>query len=207
VINVANFEVSTVPVRNLSHDPILPVRNDVIGEVVMVEKWQAHMAKVNPTWEYDFDSHVCMLDIMLGYEADQRSATVAASFIRWLGTNCGRAFLCEAARLRDSVADDCVLVAWARGNKREHGRRLIEHILKTSRNDLRLAHMLNVHGNVAMPPVLTIRDYEVIELIAEALGSDMGRRFLEDCEAEIQRRVKNERIECRARQMAILNGR
>lgn len=65
--------------RPLQHTPIRPVREDVVGEVVFVRRWQELMMRWSePFSEYDAKLH----EILRKDVVTQRHASVAALFIR-----------------------------------------------------------------------------------------------------------------------------
>ena len=175
----------------LSHNPAMPVRNDVIGEVVFVEAWQRFMASPSPFYFEDEQTRLDGVLSQYGGRAGQREATVCASVICWFGTNCGRAFLGEARKFREKCpnlqAEDAYLSAWSIENKRasciNSNMRTLEHCLSTTTVPASL-------GSRRIPAELSADDYECADCLARWLGSDDGQKFLGYCDAEIQRRLK-----------------
>lgn len=123
-------------IQVISHEALCPVRVDVVGEVVMVSKWRVIVGPEGLTWE---ESHRSLLSRILTCEMTPRAFQVAASTIRWTGTNRGRAFLHEAKELMASAGENAYLFAWAKANKRESGTRLIEHIVARPSDFSRMA--------------------------------------------------------------------
>ena len=130
-----------------------------------------------------------MLQNSLGV-VGQREATVAASVICWLGTNCGRFFLNNGRRLasRGNLSkEDALLAKWAMCNRRQIatncGLRALELMLLTD-EDVRL-------NRLCQP---TNTDYETAEQVLAWLGRAAGHAFLKHCEMEIARHAMLEQV-------------
>lgn len=151
----------------LTHEPETAVRPSVYGEGIYVEQWKKLLAEVPEYGDGEVDE---MFQTILGdlLPVDQRDATAAASFVCWLGTNAGNCFTLYAKRLQDGGIEQPFLTAWARQNVRRSyingGKRTVEAILREP----------------------TIRDLEVIEKVAEWLGSPAGAKFVKAAEFEIE---------------------
>lgn len=178
--------------HGLRHSPINPVRTDVVGEVVMMEQWASLVDRLVP-FDLDECELVSPLAHMLSVPLNQRAAAVAASFIRWLGTNNGRGYLHEGQALVAKHGSNAFLIAWTLENRRFQGGRTIEHVLAppgtfvtapASLERLRVGEL-----------VITDADCEVIENIAEWLGSSKGQLFLKEVEREIVSRLKKQRVD------------
>lgn len=166
--------MTTAPIE---HVPVRPVRT-TFPESVYLRLWQKLMAiegmpkKVYGDWPAPID---------------QRAATVGASFVMWLGTNCGQGFIREADTLyekrREAKLDysrwRAYLMRWAVENTRtsgiNSGLRVIEHILtpKPLRED----------GGAANWPAIieaniTIDDFDAIERVLAWLAEHDGQEFL-----------------------------
>lgn len=171
------------------HRPMRPPRADVLGEVVFTECWAQLMAKPGPALEECSNYQLTtILSSSMPTYVTQRQAIVAATFVNWLGTNCGRAFLAEGNRMEKSVCGRSghgFLMAWAVENHRQtginSGFRALEHILAT--DDCRFA------GTLARYPSLSADDFEVVEHVIVWLGSAPGQQFINQCEGEIARRM------------------
>jgi hypothetical protein len=177
-----------------SHEPNRTPRPDVIGEVVMAEMWQAHMRREANDPQDDCDEYAFRaLMNAFPFALTQRHATVAASFVKWLGTNCGRCFLSTAARISAKLdgAMDAYAAAWAMENTRHiginGGYRTIEAVLATDANyeNGRLTHM----------PDVSAHDCEVIDHVVTWLGMRDGQAFVAACEKEITARLDAQREE------------
>jgi hypothetical protein len=179
------------------HSPLYPPRNKHTGEIVFTEKWKEWMSKRGNLIDDDGSSNF-MLQTVIGYMAGtqlvQRHATVAASVIKWFGTNCGLAFIDEAKRLEASMSHGHgFLAAWAIDNRRESwlnsGIRTLEHILATDED--------RHNGQVRYKPDLSADDCEVAERVVYWLSTEKGKQFLAECETEIKKRATAEKIaEC-----------
>jgi hypothetical protein len=172
-----------------SHAPIRAPRPSVIGEVVMVEKWQENMARYADSIHDECDEYAFRaLMTAFPFPLTQRLATVAASFVKWLGTNCGRCFLLEAERVEKLLDGkrDSWAAAWAIENARHSGHnggaRYIEAALAPD------DHWQN--GLLTRLPDLTAHDVETVEHVVYWLGTTEGRAFLADCEREIAARTE-----------------
>jgi hypothetical protein len=179
------------------HKPMRPPRQDVLGEVVFSEHWERLMAEEGPPMddcdEYAFRSLMSAFPRKL----TQRHATVAATFVNWLGTNCGAAFLSEARRMEQAGGGwgRGFVAAWAVQNMRQSsinwGCRTIEMLLAPDDHWNRSTF---AGSGLLKLPELYADDYEVIEHVVRWLGNE-GLRFLSTCEREITRRLAAEREE------------
>lgn len=172
--------------RPFDSAPTRPPRQGFIGENVMAAEWAKLMADTNDIDSPPNDTLSCVLG-SYGYRLTQRSATVAASLVCWLGTNIGRCFLDVAARLAATTCQksDAYLMAWAVQNTRcssvNHGRRTLEACLISDATPTKV-------------PKLSGADYEVAEHVVIWLGSENGQRFLKTCETEIKRQNQVEQF-------------
>lgn len=170
------------------HDPIRPVRPEVLGELVFVEQWKKLMSSKPERLDEDDDR--TWLEVILrdmGVEVTQRHATVAASVVCWFGTNCGASFLMtgkQAAALNTRRAPMAWIGAWAQENHRilgvSGGYRTLEHILADDSDR-------TTQGLVGLwrTPDLSADDFEVAEHLCAWLGSFEGEQFLGRCEQRI----------------------
>lgn len=175
----------------LDHSPTLPARDSVIGEGVFLTAWQQLM--VDSATGYGDGPHPCLLHSILAHLPDpveQRHATVAATFVKWLGTNGGRDLLDRADRLkgRGFTPVSAYCAAWATVNRRDpcisHGIRTIEGIL----GPIELVTEIDNYRQISKwLPKLSVADYETVEAIVEWLPSLEGVAFLGRCQAKIQK--------------------
>jgi hypothetical protein len=175
-----------------SHDAIRAPRPCTVGEMVMSDKWLELMDRPAPTILDECDEyHLRMIMSAYPFPLTQRVATVAASFVQWLGTNCGRCFLHDAERIAKTLDGkrDAWLAAWAIDNARHAGMnggvRTIEAALAPS------DHWEN--GRLVRLPDLTAQDHEAVEHVVLWLGMPEGQAFIAECEREITDRLDGER--------------
>lgn len=154
----------------LKHTPLHPPRDDH-DESIYARRW----GELNENGDV-------FAGLMANYmrKYGQREATIIASFICWLGTNVGMLYLSDARRLSASAfLEDAYLAAWAIHNKRSvgvsSGYRLIEVLLAEKA------------GSDALAPTLCADDYECADLAARWLSTPIGLKFIDQCEAEIER--------------------
>lgn len=176
----------------VAHEPARPPRPSHDGEEAFAAAWKKLMAQ--PVEALYGDETPRLGEILWDYPhpVGQREATVCASLICWLGTNCGLSFLQEARRLAAMIRspEKAYLSAWAIENFRVRhvnmGYRTLEHCLSPREE-------AGTFGYVK-PIELSAADYETAEHLARWLGSVDGQRFLTYCEAETEaRRATRER--------------
>lgn len=168
------FELwNTKPFR---HAPISGPR-DLIGEQVMIKHW-SNLMRDRDSDEYPNSALAGVMHDYCG-RLDQRVATVAATFICWLGTTCGTHYLNAALRLASDTAldrPDAFLMAWARENLRRY---------HTSRAARPIERILAKDPNAEVVPAVSLCDIEVVEHLVMWLGGEDGQAFLTGCKAEI----------------------
>lgn len=164
-------------------EPAQPPRKGLIGEMVMYAAWVQH-TKDNDDGQSPPNSTLASILGPYPYPLTQRTATVAASLICWLGTNIGKCFLNEANKLAASVrsTEDAYRMSWAQQNQRRSG---------TNGGWRTLELILAENGQVILA---TAEEVEAAEQVASWLGSTAGQDFLTQCEAEIARQQHGERF-------------
>lgn len=170
--------------KHFTAAPMRPPRQGLIGENVFASEWAKLMAD---TENINNPPNEALSGVLgsYGYRLNQRSATVAASLVCWLGTNIGRCFLDNAAVMGKTtpLRGDAYLMAWAVENIRRsstnHGRRALEACLISD-------------ATPTVVPKLSAADYEVAEHVVMWLGDEDGQRFLKACETEIKRQNQAE---------------
>ncbi|MBK3780213.1 hypothetical protein G3A43_08075 [Paraburkholderia aspalathi] len=163
----------------LTHTPIRPPRA-MSEEQIYARRWAELMAR-EPVRDYE---PTPLQAVLISYPADvdQRAASVAASFICWLGTSVGLGFLTLGNSLRDKIhcRHEAYAAAWGVTNLRRYGNnsgaRAIEFLLRSTEEQ---AH--NRFSEVS------VNDLEVLEQVAVWLGSEDGQAFIQGCEAEVKR--------------------
>lgn len=163
----------------LSHAPIRPPRVPS-EEQIFARRWEELMNRA-PKDEYD----AAPLEAVLRacpFPADQRAASVAASFICWLGTAVGLSFLTLGNSLREKMHSrhHAYAAAWGVANLRQFGlnsgARTIEFLVRSTEDQ-----QANRFTGVS------VTDLEVLEQVAAWLGTDEGQEFIRGCEAEVAR--------------------
>ena len=153
----------------LKFEPIRPCRPDIYGEGIFVRLWREYAMAI-PRWADGDETVFTHLLMDLPGEPTQRDATVATSFMCWLGTNIGNAFLVGCERHAKTDSDRCRVHAgvWAWENRRRRGinagRRLSDAIL----------------GDC-----VSARDLEVLEVMAAWLGTKDGLTLVAQAQEEI----------------------
>jgi hypothetical protein len=187
----------------LQFEPAIPVRQNILGEVVYNEHWQALMRRelVDHPDYFSNTPNAMLADILRGlpHGINQREATVATTLIVWLGTACGQGFINSGRRYAERLG--CSLEqgyyhAWAAQNVRaswvNHGYRLIELLLAPAHSPMR-----RPRGSfqpelpfacASTVPQLTTVDHEVCEHVAAWLGTPLGQAFVTEAEREIELR-------------------
>lgn len=184
--------------KSLSHEPIREARKDVIGEVVMIANWKTFMSE-EVLRAYDHWEMVPPLFHILPCDLNQRAATVAASFIRWIGTNCGRSFLDQGQKMMGAHRENGYLLAWTLENQRKSGARTIDYVLSPATNYAPTSPCWS--SGLKEKPFITDTDCEVIESIACWLGSPDGQHYLATSESHIQQALAFERQQQRESRM------
>lgn len=179
---------------NISHAPSRPVRPDVIGEVVFMDEWQKLAGRMV------LDQNHVIIPFLLNVlrqivytsrkQVTQREAMVAASFIKWLGTNCGNCFLegLLIARKQAPLMGEREACAerWARENiiDQRTGLRCIQILLANEKGYV--PGILPGLSHVGRHVSYSAHDVDVVECVACWLGSDGGLAFVERCKARIK---------------------
>lgn len=178
--------MNTEDLPPLTHKPMRPPRDGHIGEYVFAEKWEELMNRDDGEYPSSINLHRILYPMPV--KLDQRHATVAASMICWLGTNVGLSFLRAAQRLEDAGFRNSFVSAWAVENRRiysvNNNVRTAEHLLATE-DHYGTRWPWGDYAIIRLPE-LSADDYEVLEHVAHWLGTDDGKRFCEECEAEIK---------------------
>lgn len=172
----------------LIHRPIRRPRTTFTGECMFAASWMRLMA--SPSVESEvyaggFANKLESILILYPHEITQRTASIAASFISWLGTNNGLCFLLGARKMAEKIGNmhDGYVAAWAIENRRSqginYGVRTIEAVLseEDSSQDL-----FGYRPNV---PLLSAAEVEVVDILVEWIACEEGRAFVNNCEAEI----------------------
>ena len=193
-----DHELDDEPVElvEFDHSPITAPRSDHHGEQVFAALWQALMAREPGEWAYTMANHMlCAVLRWRDDEVTQRSASVAATFVKWLGTACGASFLldCERLAAQHPGSGHGYLMAWAVENERKSwlnsGFRAIEHILALPEN-----RTTGALSTLRTAPALSVDDYEVIEAVVFWLSGTEGLEFVAQCKEELAHRKMAEDV-------------
>ena len=172
------------------HSPMSPPRKDHHGEEVFTAKWADLMAREGGVYESYYSNVELQSMLHAGDYLTQRMATVAATFVQWLGTSCGRGFIEQARRRPAMNRADAFVAEWAVENYRHSsvnsGYRAIEHILAPQED--------RANGSLHSRPELSVDDYETVEHVVYWLGTEQGSAFVVDAEKEIAERLLAEDI-------------
>jgi hypothetical protein len=171
----------------IEHIPLAAPRKNHDGEAAYLELWQRFMARCD---EEALES--IFRNTTYHTLHTQRQASVAASFVLWLGTNCGRGLITEAdadwnrSPQRDSYRfgrDTRYLRRWEMENRRDgainHGIRYCEAILAPERSTGAELALRDV-------PIVTVDDLDVIDCILVWLSTHDGQNFLKAAEARVE---------------------
>lgn len=181
----------------LLHVPLQPPRASVPREGLFLALWQQFAEQRPEEWRYIFCTHG---------PVRQRAASVAASFMTFMGCNCGRDFTHAAERLEKSGAftctEDAYLAAWTMQNKRSqgvnHGLRTIEYML--AREHPIEAKIFNHRVNWKQVPDVSMEDVDIVESMVRWWCSTTARYMRDAVEAQMKARVAIEflRIDAQA---------
>jgi len=187
----------------LRHVPLQPPRSGVPREGLFLTLWQQFATQRPDEWGYIFRFRT-------SGQIRQRAASVAASFMVFMGCNGGRSFTDSAARLIKSgafaYAEDAYLAAWAIENKRlfgiNGGLRTIEYML--SREYPMTGRP--VHVDWKKVPDVSMDDMDIIESMVVWWGSSTTARLMrETVEATIKAHEASQRLQREAQFAVSMN--
>jgi hypothetical protein len=172
----------------LEHKPLPPYpRASFIGETVYAEEW-AKLMQERGTYSTPNSK---LVDILSSHPTPltQRQATICATVMCWLGTNCGQAVILGARRLIEKAKEHpapAFVMSWANQNRRiygiNHSYTALEHLLAPP--DHYGKDYIGIGGRTLIRrPELTVDDYEVVEHLMYWLGGAEG--FILRCEHRI----------------------
>lgn len=177
----------------LRHVPLHPARASTPKEGLYLALWQ-QFAEQRPE----------ELRYILGGRTNgpirQRAASVAASFMVFMGCNGGRDFTDSAARLAKSGAftctEDAYLAAWAINNKRLHGinsgLRTIEYMLARE-HPITTGYLARVDWKLV--PDVNQEDADIVESMVAWWGTSTTAHWMREAvEAQMRAHEANERL-------------
>lgn len=178
----------------LLHVPLQPPRASVPREGLFLALWQQFAEQRPEEFAYVFSGRT-------NGPVRQRAASVAASFMAYMGCNGGRSFTSEAERIAKSGVyschEDAYLAAWAIENKRcsgiNIGLRTIEYMLA------REHPITDTDGSWwrvdwKLVPNVTMEDTDIVEAMVAWWCSTTARYMRDAVEAQMKAREANERL-------------
>lgn len=177
--------------------PIVPTQEN--RNIAMIENFKRFFI------EYDMDRlNDCSLSYFndysefffnsFPYRPNERHLNVIGSFVGWLGSNCGRAFISEAKRLGSVVQSTHkgYIYAWAAENQRltgiNSGITVLEYLLTPlEHHDPQLG--LKTHCN----QFVTSHDIETINFLVHWLATAHGQDFLGPAFDEVSKIIEKNR--------------
>lgn len=167
----------------IQHAPLRAPRHDM-PEAIFVAEWRKR----------NLSEPTLFGRILNRSKPSQRDAQVAASFVSWLGTGVGDAFLIQARQRltqgSEDFAEGAFVTTWALTNRRKiNGLRMVEYILSRDTDWELQLHQKDLKTDYVQ---VSLRDMDVIESLVIWLSTSEGGAFLKDCaslnELEISRR-------------------
>lgn len=185
------YNVNSTLSPKLLHIPIRPPRYHTPGEVVFLREWQTYLEENPEAFLY-----LCRTT----GPVRQRAASVAASFMVYMGCNGGASFTFLAKSLHKSNVfgcdEDAYLAAWASHNKRygavNYGLRAIEFIL-ASEHPIHNGFLRSV-VEWSKVPVITMEDNDIIESMVVWWASEEAEQLRQRAEAEIKIIKENDQM-------------
>ncbi len=217
--------MGATPKTTIRFEPLMPVRPDVIGERIFMREWHYLVGGKRATIMHsDGTPHPENFETLGVYhdqpwpdvsfyrsmaragplptdasiaEAWQRRASVATSFIKWLGTSFGLHYLDDADKLYNTLQKapifpnyraNAYVMTWAQRNSAGDG--------QPRRTIVAESYTAGMYGFAVIDAFkCSYDDIRVIEEMAAWLGTDIGQRFVKTCRKKIDRIVKQERTQ------------
>lgn len=173
------------------HVPMQPPRAGTPGEGIYLALWQ-EFAKARPReWSYIFSD--------MRSRPRQRVASVACSFMTFMGCNGGASFTHRAETMAKAEPDlnraHIFIAAWAMENIRyrgtNHGLRLIEYMLAFE-YPIEAHPFVSRRVNRKLVPVVTMEDHDAIECMVRWWAGDQAKGMREI--AEPMREAANKKL-------------
>lgn len=177
----------------LQHIPIRPPRASIPMEGIYLNLWRNFAEQRPDEWKAIFCD--CPAN------PRQRAASVAASFMVFMGCGGGRGFTTEADRLAATGACDgketAYLAAWALENSRSRyinsGLRTIEYVL-ASEHPIHTSGVKRGHTNWKAVPTVTMGDQDVIECMVRWWAGTTAHVIREHAATLLDAHNSNERM-------------
>lgn len=186
----------------LLHVPLKPPRASVPREGMLLALWQRFAEQRPEEYAYVFRGRT-------NGPIRQRAASVAASFMVYMGCNGGRSFTHAAERLAKSGAftctEDAYLSAWVVENKRcsgvNSGLRTIEYMLSREHPITAIAGSL-WRVDWKLVPDVTMEDADIVESMVAWWASATAHWMRDAVEAQLKAREATEFLYTDARRAA-----
>lgn len=178
----------------LQHTPIDGPRPTHVGENVFAHQWELLMTKQPDACDPP-NSRLAYILWGMTREITQRHASVAASFVTWLGCNAGNAFVERGRRMFidiDSVhrlsREHASMVSWSIENMRSPRKfyRTIDTIL-AERDDYG-PDLFSNGISLRRLPKISAEDVETADHLAYWCGTPDGCEFIRFCNEQIRQR-------------------
>ena len=176
----------------LLHVPLKPPRASVPSEGLFLALWQQFVEQRPEEWGYIMRTTGPIR---------QRAASVAASFIVFMGCNGGKSFTFRAEQLADSGAftypEDAYLAAWAIENKRIHsvnsGLRTVEYML-ARQHPITTGGALTRRIDWKLVPNVTQEDADIVESMVAWWSSTTAHWMRNSVEAKVKALEADDRL-------------
>lgn len=158
------------------HTPFRPARKD-LAEICFLTQWRA-LNEASPT---------LLPGILSRSRCDVRSARVAASFIVWLGSNTGAAFIEQARSSVEKFAypEPAYLATWALINRRQTHMNANVRVIEVIMSPEDLFGSRREYAQVRAAKLnISLSDIDVVESLVVWLSTATGETFAASCEAE-----------------------
>lgn len=185
--------------RNFSHNPNAPYpRQGMVAETVYADYWRDFAKGTRENGNGEALPNIVRLFNKLPFYLEQKHATLAASFICWLGTNAGLGFIGRCKRFSENInnPEEAYLSAWAVDNRRIYGHNSNTRTIEWLKAD-ESALVRGMDGFLcfSQSPEVNLEDQDIIETLICWLSDTEGQRFVKACEKEIERRREESRAE------------
>lgn len=195
-MDAEKWEVLALP---LKHEPIRPARTCTPREGMFLQRWQAYAPAIDSSVGYDYLSNFERIFYDASSVADQRQASVAASFITFMGCNGGMGFtwMCErfaASVIFQNCREDAFLAAWALEDKRCRG---TNHGLRTSEYALAVQHPIAEQSaghrtaDWSLVPVISADDRDTLECMVRWWAGTEAKAMRIDVDTAYKRIEQN----------------
>lgn len=166
----------------LRHVPLCPPRASIPREGLFLALWQQFAEQRAEEWGYIFNSNS---------PVRQRAASVAASFMVYMGCNGGNGFTRRAEKMAETGAftgpENAYLAAWAIENQRLHylnsGLRTIEYMLAREHP---ICNELGGRVVWSLVPAVTQEDADIVESMVVWWSGTTARWMRDAVEAKMK---------------------